>query len=102
MTDTPKKYPPSVTIARLYERTSKTGNTYLAGRLGLARVAILKTNQTDDEGNAIWEVRLSETPQTDKQDARGGSRAGGDNQAKRDWQRPARTTTDEPSDLIPF
>jgi len=101
MTDTPKKYPPSVPLARLYERTSKTGNTYLAGRLGLARVAILKTNTTDDEGNPIWELRLSEAPPADKQDAKGGPRAGRENQAKRDWQRPADAPAD-PGDLIPF
>lgn len=101
MTDKPKKYPPSVPLARLYERTSKTGNTYLAGRIGLARVAILKTNTTDDGGTPIWEVRLSEAPQADKQEAKGGPRPQREDQAKRDWQRPADTPAD-PGDLIPF
>lgn len=95
MSDSPKKFPPSVTVARLYERTSKTGNTYLAGRLGLSRVAILKTSATDDDGNPIWEVRISEAPQSDKQEAKTGSRA------QRDWQRPSHVTT-EPIDPIPF
>jgi hypothetical protein len=102
MNDQTRKYPASVTVARLYERTSKaTGNIYLAGRLGYARLVIVKSSAFDDDGNPIWEVRLSEAPQADKQDGKGGPRAGSNDQAKRDWQRPADAPAD-PSDLIPF
>lgn len=56
------KYPPSIKVAKLYERTSAKGNSYITGRWGGARVTILKTDQTDDKGNPVWELRLSEAP----------------------------------------
>jgi hypothetical protein len=45
-----------------HERTSKNGNVYLAGRLGAARLTILKSRDTADDGGAIWEVLLQEGP----------------------------------------
>ena len=33
-------YGPQVKLARLYEKTSKTGNQYFVGRLGMAKVAM--------------------------------------------------------------
>jgi hypothetical protein len=35
-------YGPQVKLARLYEKTSKTGNQYFVGRLGMAKIAVLK------------------------------------------------------------
>jgi hypothetical protein len=32
-------YGPQVKLARLYEKTSKTGNQYFVGRLGMAKTA---------------------------------------------------------------
>lgn len=57
-----RRFPPSVTVARVYERTSAKGNTYLGGRWGGVRVVIMKTNTEDSDGHPIWEIRLSETP----------------------------------------
>lgn len=57
-----EKYPPSFVAAKLYERTSSKGNPYLTGRWGGCRVAVLKTNDTDKDGNPIWEFRISEAP----------------------------------------
>jgi hypothetical protein len=54
-----ERFPPSIVAAKLYERTSAKGNPYLTGRLGVLRVALLKTQDTDDEGHAIWEMRFS-------------------------------------------
>lgn len=56
------RFPSSITATKLYERTSAKGNPYLIGRWGSLRVAVLKTQDTDDEGNAIWEMRLSAAP----------------------------------------
>jgi hypothetical protein len=53
------RFPPSVVATKLYERTSAKGNPYLTGRWGGLRVAVLKTQEQDSEGNAIWEVRFS-------------------------------------------
>lgn len=57
-----ERHPPSFTAAKLYERTSAKGNLYLTGRLGGIRIAILKTPDTDDDGNPVWVLRMSEAP----------------------------------------
>jgi hypothetical protein len=55
-------YGPSIKAARLYERKSKNGNTYLSGRWGTLRVTVLKSKYTGENGESIWEVLLSEAP----------------------------------------
>jgi hypothetical protein len=55
-------YGPQVKLARLYERTSKSGNKYFSGRLGLAKIAVLKSRDTTEDGGAIWDVLLTEAP----------------------------------------
>jgi hypothetical protein len=57
-----KKYGPSIPITRLFERVSKSGNHYLTGRLGAAKIAVLKSNEITDDGMPIWNVVLSEPP----------------------------------------
>lgn len=52
----------NIALARLYERTSKRGNTYLSGKLGLANVAIVKSDETSESGQAIWYLKISEPP----------------------------------------
>jgi hypothetical protein len=62
-----QKYGPSLTLARLYERQSKkSGNYYLTGRIGLLKVAILKTSDTTDDGVPIWNVVLQESPRPER------------------------------------
>lgn len=94
-------YPPSIPLCRLYERTSKKGTHYLTGRLGAAKVVILKSSGTTDDGAPIWNVLVSPAPQSQKPAARpaaeakpreGQPEAG----AARDWQRPPF------DDVIPF
>ncbi len=54
-------YGPQVKLTRLYERTSKkTGNQYFTGRLGAAKVVMLKSREVTEEGGAIWDVLLQE------------------------------------------
>lgn len=62
MAETNTKFPPSVTAFRMYERTSAKGNRYFRGRWGWCTIALLPTNETDKEGNPIWEMRLSQAP----------------------------------------
>ena len=58
-----KSYEPSIQLTRLYERVSKrTGNHYLSGRLGGAKIAILKSSDVTDDGVPIWNVVLQEAP----------------------------------------
>lgn len=54
-----EKFPPSIEAAKLYERVSAKGNTYLAGRLGGLKLVALKTNDVDQEGHAIWQLKVS-------------------------------------------
>ena len=55
-------YGPSIKITRVYERTSRNGNSYFAGRLGNAKLALLKSDQTADDGTPIWDVLMQEAP----------------------------------------
>lgn len=60
-------YGPSLTLKRLYKRTSAKGSDYFAGRLGLAKVALLKSKEVADDGSEIWSLVLSEAPQRQDQ-----------------------------------
>src|ERR1700687_3176160 len=55
-------YGPQVKLARLYEKTSKTGNQYFVGRLGMAKVAVLKSKEVAEDGSPMWDVLLQEAP----------------------------------------
>jgi hypothetical protein len=58
-----KTYGRSILLARLYERVAKrSGNHYLTGRLGAAKITVLKSHDTTDDGVAIWNVVLAEPP----------------------------------------
>ena len=55
-------YPPSFQAARLYRKISASGNTYFTGRWGGARVTLLKSNETADDGGEICNLMLAEAP----------------------------------------
>lgn len=56
-------YGPSIRVCKLYRKTSKkSGSTYFAGRWGNAKVALLKTQETGNEGEEVWNLVLSEAP----------------------------------------
>lgn len=86
-------YGPSITALKLYERTSAKGNVYLSGRWGGLRVAVMKSKDVSDSGDAIWTMRLSEVTQQQRE-AAGAERAtklgleSEPGSAKRDYQRP--------------
>ena len=55
-------YGDQVTLARVYEKISKKPrNTYFVGRIGLAKIAILRSKETAENGDAIWNIVLSVT-----------------------------------------
>lgn len=54
------QYPPSITLAKLYECTSSKGKPYYRGRLGAANVVLLSTSETSDNGQPIWVLKISE------------------------------------------
>lgn len=57
-------YGPNVKIARLYKKTSAKGNDYFTGRIGMAKVAMMKSRETADDGGEIWEIVLSPGPES--------------------------------------
>ena len=56
-------FPPSIELARLYEKTSQRGTRYFVGRLGLARITLLPGEATED-GTATWRMLLQEAPKS--------------------------------------
>ncbi|HXF55280.1 MAG TPA: hypothetical protein VNK52_14280 [Hyphomicrobiaceae bacterium] len=75
-------YPPSFPVAKLYRRKSEKGTTYFVGYWGGARVTVLKSKQTTEDGTEIWSLLLSEAPKRDDAGQRLQSAPA------RDWQRP--------------
>lgn len=55
-------FPASITVTKLYERTSAKGNQYMTGHMAGVKIAILKTNDTDEQGHPIWELKFSPAP----------------------------------------
>ena len=53
-------YGPQVKLARLYEKTSKTGNQYFVGRFGMAKIAVLKSKEVAEDGSPMWDVLVQE------------------------------------------
>ena len=54
-----KKYRASVQLARLCECVSRNGNIYLAGQFGGAKIAIIKSSDTDN-GVPVWNLVVSD------------------------------------------
>ena len=99
MSNDGRSFAPSFQLARLFRKTSQKGATYFAGRIGGARVTLLKSRETAEDGGEIWSLMIAEAP---KQDQRGPS-----NEARRETQRPASPqrqapTSDMPDEEIPL
>src|SRR5258705_10109886 len=103
-------YNPSFPACKLYKKTSAKGNVYFVGRWGGARVTLLLSNETAEDGGEVWNLMLSEAP-AKRPDSAGRSRehdgerpsepgsppaangkasTSSGSVAARDWQRPAR------------
>ena len=53
-------FAPSFAAAKLYRKTSAKGGTYYTGRLGGAKVTLLKSNEVAENGDEVWSLLLSE------------------------------------------
>jgi len=73
---------PSFPLTRLFRKTSKEGKTYFTGRLGGARIALLKSKETADDGGEIWTLLISEAPKPRE--------SSGERQDSQDQQGPPR------------
>ena len=63
-------YGPSLTAFKLYKKTSAKGSTYFVGRQGLLKVALLKSSDTADDGNEIWNLVYQQAEERPRQDAK--------------------------------
>ena len=52
---------PSIPLTRVYERKNARGRRYLTGRIGIAKVLIVETDELSD-GDRIWQVFLAQGP----------------------------------------
>jgi hypothetical protein len=52
-------YPPSIELTRFYEKTSQRGTKYFVGRLGLAKVVLLPSDEAAD-GTPVWRLLVQE------------------------------------------
>src|SRR5690348_17615307 len=52
-------YPPSIEVARLYEKTSQRGTKHMVRRLGLVRITLLSGDPAED-GTPRWRMMLQE------------------------------------------
>lgn len=77
-----KDYPPSVQIARLFQKKSASGAVYFSGRMGPARVVLLRSKDaTGDDGAPIWNLMVQQAEQRQQSEER-------ETAGKRDWQSP--------------
>lgn len=95
MADSSKSYPPSIEIAKLYKRRSARGTEYLVGRLGLAKLVVLPTGETTDDGAEVFKVLMQQAPPKPVEDRGEFSRAvkiarenRGGRDVRSDWQKP--------------
>lgn len=94
------QHSPTVALCRLYKCTSKTGSTYFRGRMGPARVVLLKDREISDDGSEIWNLLVQEAPpKGEAGDSRSEARAEPKPQAK---AKPASGGGSSFDDDIPF
>jgi hypothetical protein len=63
-------FPPSFELTRLYEKTSAKGTRYFSGRLAGARITLLPTEETSDDGAAIWKLLIAQAAKPQNGQAR--------------------------------
>lgn len=62
-------YGPQITVAKLYERQSKRGSTYMLGRMGMVNVVLVQSDEVSDSRQRIWHLKISEPlPKFDARD----------------------------------
>ncbi len=55
----------SVKLGRVFEKRSKNGKTYFVGRLGAARLLILRDDRAD-ENDPVWTLFVQDVPTSDQ------------------------------------
>jgi hypothetical protein len=63
--DEARKFSPAIMLTQMRQRVSRKGDAFLEGRLGLAKVLLLQSNKSDEDGNPIWNLCFQEIPRED-------------------------------------
>jgi hypothetical protein len=95
-------YAPSFPLCRLYRKTSKrTEQDYWVGRLGMAKVVLLKARETADDGGEIWHLMVQ---QADDKSRQQDSKPSPEDRAKANDPLPSDRTSSRsmPNDPLPF
>jgi hypothetical protein len=64
---------PHVALGKVFERVNRRGERYLTGRLGEAKLLIVRSGEVS-RGEYVWRIFLGEAPYTDEA-VRGGELA---------------------------
>lgn len=91
-------YGPSLTALKLYKRTSQKGSTYFTGRMGMLKVALLKSSETTDDGCEIWNLVFQQAEEKTRQDSKPSRQA----RAMANEPLKQRASRAAPNDPIPF
>jgi hypothetical protein len=89
-------FAPSFTAAKLYRKQSAKGGIYFTGRLGGAKVTLLKSNETAENGDEVWSLLFSEAAPYQPKGNASASSATGSRRTRLDPQRPL-DTADRPA-----
>ena len=92
-------YAPSFPLCRLFRKTSKrTEQDYWVGRLGMAKVVLLKSRETADDGGEIWHLMVQQADDKPK-DAKPSA---AERAKANDPPTETRSSRPMPNDAIPF
>ena len=86
--------------ARLWEKTSAAGNTYLIGRLGGVRILILRNRDAGSEGEPDWHLFLADGAARASEDSP--QPASAEPRRRSAYRRQQRSEAAQPSDPRPF
>ncbi len=95
-------YGQSLTALRLYKRTSQKGSTYFTGRMGLLKVALLKSNETTDDGCEIWNLVYQQAEEIRPKQLEGKPTRSERARANEPLVATPRASRPEPNDPLPF
>jgi hypothetical protein len=94
-------------LTTLYEKQSKTGNTYYTGRLGKARVILLKDREPSPDGTPTWSLFLTPAgdtarPSASRQAEPTGPRRDGARHSRQSFRKPPPAGDAEPAPNDPI
>ena len=93
-------YGPSLTALKLYKKISSKGSTYYVGRMGMVKVALLKSDETAENGDEIWNLVYQQAADKPRQDGKPSREVRA--KANEPLRSPTTSSRSTPNDVIPF